>query len=293
MTAPQRRPVLVVTDSTAALPPSLAAELGIVVVPLQVSLGDRTGFEGVDVTSAELAAALADRHGEVRTSQPSPAAFAAAFGLDPGGRGPHDVVAIHLSASMSGTFAAAERAAAAAADAGVRARVVDSRSAAMGLGFPVLAAARAARAGASLEEVVAATEAATTRTAAWVYLHTLDQVRRGGRMGAAEAMFNSALAVKPLLVVRDGTVVPLEKVRTASRALARLEELAVEYADDQPCEVAVHHLAAPDRASDVLAGLRQRLGARLRAAYVEEVGAVLGAHCGPGLLAVVVHRLRS
>jgi DegV family protein with EDD domain len=118
-------------------------------------------------------------------------------------------------------------------------------------------------------------------------VETLDRLRRGGRIGAAAALFGTALAVKPLLHVAQGRIVPLEKVRTTARAAQRLVELAVRAAGDGPVDLAVHHLAAATRADDVAARLRERLPhvARL---LVSEVGAVIGAHVGPGLLGVVV-----
>jgi DegV family protein with EDD domain len=119
------------------------------------------------------------------------------------------------------------------------------------------------------------------------YVDTLDYLRRGGRVGAAAALVGSALAVKPLLQVRDGLIVPLEKVRTSAKALSRLEELAVAAAGDALCDVGVSHLASPDQADALAARLKERVP-ELRELVVTEVGAVIGAHVGPGMLAVVV-----
>ena len=123
--------------------------------------------------------------------------------------------------------------------------------------------------------------------AIWLYVDTLEYLRRGGRIGAAAAMLGSALAVKPLLNLVDGRLEPLERVRTSTRALARLEELAVREAADRDVDVAVQHLAAAERAREVADRLRARLP-RARDVYVGEVGAVVGAHVGPGMLGVVV-----
>ena len=122
------------------------------------------------------------------------------------------------------------------------------------------------------------------------YVDTLEYLRRGGRIGAAAAIFGSALSVKPLLEIADGRVVPRERVRTASRALARLADLAVEAAGDQPVDVCVSHLANADRAEELAAILTERLAAGLegREVMCGELGAVLGAHVGPGMVAVCV-----
>ena len=122
---------------------------------------------------------------------------------------------------------------------------------------------------------------------AYFYVDTLDYLRRGGRIGAAQALFGSALAVKPLLQLEGGRIEPLEKVRTASKAIARLEEIAADRAGGAPVDIAVHHLAAPDRASALADRLRNRVPG-LADLHVSEVGAVIGAHTGPGLLGVVV-----
>jgi DegV family protein with EDD domain len=253
------------------------------VVALEVRLGDRVGREGIDIDAAELSAALADRHLDVQTSRPTPAEFVACFraALEGGADG---VVSVHLSRELSGTWDSA-RLAAEEVGAG-RVHVVDSRSTAMGLGFAVLAAVDAAQAGAAGSDVAAAAEAVAARCRLFFSVETLDRLRRGGRIGAAAAFVGTALAVKPLLHVAQGRIVPLEKVRTTARAAQRLVELAVRAAGDGPVDLAVHHLAAATRAEEVAARLRERLQvARL---LVSEVGAVIGAHVGPGLLGVVV-----
>jgi DegV family protein with EDD domain len=277
-------PVAVVTDSTAYLPKGVAEDQGIRVVALEVRLGDRVGREGVDIDAAELSAALADRHLDVQTSRPTPAEFvdcyraALAAGAD-------EVVSVHLSRELSGTWDAARMA---AEEVGPeRVHVVDSRSTGMGLGFAVLAAAEAAQVGAPGAEVAAAAEAIAARCRLFFSVETLDRLRRGGRIGAAAALVGTALAVKPLLHVAQGRIVPLEKVRTTARAAQRLVELAVRAAGDGPVDLAVHHLAAATRAEEVAARLRERLPQVARL-LVSEVGAVIGAHVGPGLLGVVV-----
>jgi DegV family protein with EDD domain len=274
--------VAVVTDSTAYLPDGVAAEYGITVVPLHVVLGGWSGRETLEVSPADVASALGERRVQVTTSRPTPGQLAAAYRAT----GADQVVSVHLSSALSGTADSARLAAQHVAP-GIDARVVDSGSIAMGLGFDVIAAAEAALAGASLDEVVKAAETADTTTL--FYVDTLEHLRRGGRVTATSALVGAALAVKPLLIVRDGQIAMLEKVRTFSKALTRLKELVVEAAGDGNVEIAIHHLAAPERAAQLEAEVREAVP-QVSQLYVSEVGAVVGAHAGPGLLGVVVWR---
>ena len=278
-------PVALVTDSTAYLPPGVAEEFGVRVVPLGVTIGARMGTDGVDVTPGEVAAALQNKE-IVRTSRPSPAEFAKAYQAVLAS-GADSVVSVHLSAALSGTW---ESAVLAAQDFGYGVvRVVDSRSTAMALGFAVLAAADAARSGGSPADVQDAAVSTVDATRTYFYVDTLEYLRRGGRVGAASALLATSLSVKPLLHILDGRIVPLEKVRTSAKAIARLVELTVESAGNRSVDVAVHHLAAPDRAQ-MLAD-RLRIGIpRLGELHMSELGAVVGAHLGPGVLGTVVVR---
>ncbi|MFD5562194.1 DegV family protein [Kitasatospora griseola] len=289
-----------VTDSTAYLPQEAVDRHRIQVVPLSVAVGDEVFAEGVEISPKDVAEALRAKH-RVTTSRPSPETFTAAYraAAEAGARG---IVSVHLSAELSGTAEAAQLA---AATAPIPVRVVDSRLVGMALGSCVLAAAEladaldAARAAesagevdgdsteADLDRVVSAAERRAEVTNGFFYVDTLEHLRRGGRIGTAQALVGSALAVKPLLHLAGGRIEPLEKVRTASRAIARLEEIAVEHAGAQPVDIAVHHLAAEQRAEALAERLRERVP-EINELYVSEVGAVIGAHVGPGLLAVVV-----
>ena len=275
-------PVAVVTDSTAYLPGELVAQHGIDVVALQVVIGGKAYDEGAQASPTTVADALREWT-PVSTSRPSPAAFAEAY-RRAAERGCTGVVSVHLSSRMSGTV---ESAGMAAADAPIPVEVVDSRSLGMGLGFAVLSAAAAAHAGATVNEVAEAARGRAQRSTAVFYVDTLEHLRRGGRIGAAAALLGSALSVKPLLQMVDGQIQPLEKVRTAARAIARLEELAAEHAGGAPADLAVHHLANGVRAQALADRLRYRLP-EVGELHVSEVGAVVGAHVGPGMLAVVV-----
>jgi DegV family protein with EDD domain len=276
--------VALVTDSTGYLPAELADKHHVTVVPLPVRWGHHTGLDGVDVGPGEVAAALADPATPMTTSRPAPAEFVTCF-RQLLADGADEVVSVHLSRLLSGTWEAARIA---AEEVGPhRVRVVDSCSTGMGLGFAVLAAARCASSGATGQQVEDAAADVAARSRVFFCVDSLDHLRRGGRIGAAAARLGSALSVKPLLHVSGGRIEPLEKVRTSARAAERMVELAAQAAGNQPAELAVHHLGAPERA-DALAA---RLTARVTASgpcVVAEVGAVLGAHAGPGLLGVVV-----
>lgn len=279
-------PVAIVTDSTASLPAELAAERGIVVVPLQVVIGAEVLDEGPDGATPELVAAALREWKPVSTSRPGPAALLEVY--ERAARdGATEVVSVHLSGEMSGTFESAQLA---ARKASVPVIPVDTRQVGFATGFAALAAADVVASGGGGD---AAAEAARCRAAAsstLFYVDTLEYLRRGGRIRAAEALIGGALSYKPLLQVEDGRVAPLERVRTTTRALGRLEELTVERAGGAAVDVCVAHLANPDRAAELAERLGRRLADNLegREVWCGELGAVLGAHVGPGMIAVCV-----
>jgi DegV family protein with EDD domain len=278
--------VVVVTDSTASLPPELAQDRGIRVVPLQVVIGAKVLDEGPDgATPAVVAEALRD-FVPVSTSRPAPALFADVY-RELEADGVDEIVSVHLSGEMSGTYESAQLA---ALEVDLPIHVVDSGQVGVATGFAALTAADVLEAGGTGEEAAQAALARGHAASSLFYVDTLEHLRRGGRIGAAAAIFGSALSVKPLLEIKDGRVVPRERVRTASRALARLADLAVEAAGDQQVDVCVSHLASPQRAEELAATLTDRLATGLdgREVMCGELGAVLGAHVGPGMVAVCV-----
>jgi DegV family protein with EDD domain len=283
-----------VTDSTSSLRPS--TECGdIVIVPLQVVIDgvSRPEWVGGDeptmsvVTPAEVARAM--RAGRVvTTSRPGPSAFAQVY-RDLAEAGFDSVVSAHLSRAVSGTIDAA---AVAAPDASVPVTVVDVGTVAMATGFAVLAGARAARSGATADEVAEAVERSAAASTTYFCVADLEHLRRGGRIGAAAALVGSALAVKPLLTVWNGMIQPYERVRTTARAHARLAELGLAalteaVATHSAVDLAIHHLddlAAAERLSAALRG-----GVLVPGEFViAELSAVLGVHVGPGTLGVVI-----
>lgn len=279
-------PVAVVTDSSAYLPDGFAARHAVQVVPLHVLIDDRSGLDGVDIGPAEVAEALAGRQ-TVTTSRPNPDEFVAVYRrlLDEGADG---IVSVHLSRELSGTW---ESARLAAQEVGVElVRVVDSRTTVMGLGFAVLRAAATSAAGGSGAVVEDAAVEAAGRTTTVFVVETLEYLRRGGRIGSAAAFLGTALAVKPLLHVEDGRIVPLEKVRTTHRAVLRLVDLADKAASATGAaavELAVHHLGAHERAAELATLLDEQISPA-SGCVVSELGAAIGAHTGPGVLGVVV-----
>ncbi|MBP3043340.1 DegV family protein [Arthrobacter jiangjiafuii] len=277
----------VVTDSTAALPDGWAESAAVTdlvrVVPMPVMIGDQIYGEGTDRMIGALALALA-QGSEVRTSRPSPGKFEAAY-AELAAAGCSAIISLHLSAHLSGTVDSARLA---ARTAPVPVTVIDTASVAMGLGFAVAAAAEEARDGGSATSVEAAARAATASSTLLFYVPSLEQLRRGGRIGAAAGWLGTLFAVKPILVVREGKVVPLERVRSAPRALARLTELVQQEiaARSGRVRVAVHHFgneAEAERLAGAIAG--DAPDAEL---MICSLPAVLAAHAGLGVLAVAV-----
>lgn len=282
--------VAIVTDSTASLPPEQATARDVVVVPLQVVIGAQSYDEGVaDGVTPEMIAAALREWTPVSTSRPNPSEMLEVYERA-AAAGAEAIVSVHLSAELSGTFESAQ---VAARKAPVPVVPVDTRQVGIATGFAVLAACDARDGGADAEGIAEAARQRAASTTSLFYVDTLEYLRRGGRIGAAAALLGSALAVKPILKVDDGRIVPFERVRTAGRALARLEELAVEQAGDHEVDVAVAHLASSERADQLAGHLRERLadGLQDRSVMVGEIGAVLGAHVGPGMVAVcIAHR---
>ncbi|MCC9145505.1 MULTISPECIES: DegV family protein [unclassified Arthrobacter] len=275
------------TDSASGLPvgweEAANASAFVRVVPMPVMIGEQIYGEGSEDLIPALALALAQGH-EVRTSRPAPGQFEAAY-RELAAAGCASVVSVHLSGHLSGTVDSARLA---ARSAGIPVEVVDSATAAMGLGFAVAAAAESARAGSSAAQVAACARAVAADSNILFYVPSLEQLRRGGRIGAAAGWLGTLLAVKPILVVRDGRVLPLERVRTAPKALARLAELVQQDIAGRTGRVraAVHHFGNSAEA--------ERLAGVIGAAAPEvevlicPLPAVLAAHVGLGVLAVAV-----
>lgn len=275
-------PVKIVTDSAADIPPNLARELDITVIPLLVHMGGNTYRDGVDLSGEEFYRRLSEVQGVTTTSLPSLHSFEEAYrSLTQGG---YEVVSIHLSSKLSGTFNAALMA---CTGDGVEAEaisVVDSRSISMAQGWVVIRCAEAAMSGKSREEIEELAESLVSRVHIFGVLDTLDYVVRSGRVGRIPGMVGSMLSIKPILTTRpNGEAIILERVRTDRRALERMIELTSEQG---PVEsVAVLHGANKQGYEQLLHMVRESLSPP-EPIVVGHIGAVLGTHVGPGAVGV-------
>ena len=284
----------VVTDSAAALPADYSSGLPrdgvLTVTPMPVMVGAEIYGEGEDDILETIAVALAAGTA-VKTSRPSPWQFEQAYRAAEK-RGFEGIVSVHISGELSGTADAARLA---AARVGIPVDVVDTRTVGMAQGMAVQAAVEAAAAGADHAAVAAAATAQASRTKVFFYVPSLEQLRRGGRIGAAASLLGTMLAIKPILAVDGGRIVPLEKVRSAARAVARLEEIVVAAAAPRPGEsvcLAVHHFGNPEEAESLAVRLEAALP-DCPPAQISSLPAVLAAHAGLGVLAVIVGRVES
>jgi fatty acid kinase fatty acid binding subunit len=273
MTATQ--PVRIVTDSTSDVPPEVARELGITVIPLVLQIGSQTYRDKIDLSGEEFYRLLQETPGVPVTSQPPIGEIEAVYRelTADGSR----VVSIHLSSGLSGTYSTCALAATSIDLEPGAVRAIDSQAISMCLGWQVIFAARAAQAGCSQDDIVALVEAMVPRVRILGLLDTLEWVQRGGRLGLASAFLGTMLAIKPILHMKEGKPVPMEKVRTKSKAMQRMIELA---AGLGPLDaLAVVHGDAPDEAEKLISMLepiypREKI-------LVSHIGAVLGSHVGP------------
>jgi DegV family protein with EDD domain len=277
--------VSVVTDSTSYLPRELVERHELTIVPLYIVFGgDRTvpevEIDDYDSFFDELRSA----EKLPTTSQPSVGDFTSAYEplLDEG----REIVSVHISGGLSGTPEAARQAKAALerdGRGGERIEVVDSTTAAGGLGFMVLAASKAASQGASAKEVVEWVAEARAEFKLWFALDTLEFLRRGGRIGAASAWIGSTLKVKPILTV-ENEMTPVERVRTSNRAFERMVDYARQRHESGADAWSAQHIHAPEQCAALVERCREVFGGE--PTIVSELGPVLAAHTGPGLLGV-------
>jgi DegV family protein with EDD domain len=279
---PPPRPVKIVTDSTADLPPDLVRDLDITVVPLQVIFGDTAYRDGIDLSSEEFFRKLAASPEVPRTSQPSIGEFQRVY--ETLAQQTDRILSIHLSSRLSGTAQTA-RAAAQSLIGRCTVEVIDSGTVSMALGFAVIAAAQAARAGADLEACAEAAHSTLRRQRLAVALDTLEYLRRGGRIGRAQALLGGLLHIKPVLTIRDGEPHPLARARTRRKALDEVLRVCL---DDgaRVQEAAVMHTTTPDDARYLADDLRRRCPS---VPVIEgRIGPVIGVHGGPGLVGMAV-----
>jgi DegV family protein with EDD domain len=270
------RRVAIVTDSTSDIPPLLARARGVVIVPLTLNFEGRSMLDGVDIRPSEFYRKLPNATTHPTTSQPSAGQFAKTYSALLEDHA--EIVSIHISEKLSGTYASAVQGAEMTDSS--RVKVIDSELVSMSLGLVTLAAAQLADQGADAAAV--ADKVTSMRDAVQTYFSvaTLEFLRRGGRIGRASALVGSVLQVKPVLCIRDGLVTPLERVRTFDRALNRIVELAREVDRGSGITAIVGHAdseAGAERVARELEPIAETL-------LIHPLGPVVGAHAGPGVV---------
>ena len=268
--------VRIVTDSTADLTPEQQRAAGITVVPLNVHFGDEVFRDHVDLSADEFFRRLKASSQLPRTSQPSVGAFEEAYRklLDGG----DEIVSVHLSSKVSGTYNSALMAAQSVGDGKID--VVDSLSTSMALGFMALEGAKLAKAGRDRQAVAECLQGLVPKARVICVVDTLTYLERGGRIGKARALLGSLLNVKPILQLKDGEVVPVGRARGRPQSLSRLVELLQR--DGKVSQLAIMHGAAQTDAEQ----LRERVASSYPGVDIQltEIGAVLGTHTGPGVI---------
>lgn len=274
--------IALVTDSTANIPPELAKQYPIEVVPLQVIWGSESLRDGIDITPQEFYTRLKNSKVMPSTSQPSPAAFKEVYDrlLNEG----YEILSVNIASKLSGTV-----------DSAVQAKnmlpgrpieVVDSDTTAMALGYQVLLAARAAAEGASLSECKALVEKTTPHVGALFAVSTLEFLHRGGRIGGAAAFLGTTLGLKPILELRAGHIEAVERIRTMSKAVDRLLDLMEDKIGRSTVRLSSLHADAPEQADILMEKLQKRFGSQIAEIVKSEISPVLGTHAGPGTVGI-------
>jgi DegV family protein with EDD domain len=272
--------VRIVTDSSCDLPQAMADALGIRIVPLSVRFGDTEYIDRTTITATEFWSKCAASATLPETAAPSPGSFEETY-RSLAAEGATAIVVVALSSDLSATMQSAELAARAVAP-GIDVRIVDSRNASMGLGLTVLACAELAKTGASADEVVARAHSVIPRTRVFAALDTLDNLKKGGRIGGAKAMLATVMSIKPLISVTNGLVEEAGKQRTRSKALAHLVDIL------RNQEVPIERLAILNaQCSDVDAFIAMVKEVYTGEIIVGDIGAVIGTHAGQGTIGIV------
>jgi DegV family protein with EDD domain len=277
-------PTAVVCDTTAYLPPNLLADRGIETISLYVSVDGQQERESEIVDYAGFYERLRASESGATTSQPSIGDFLAVY--EPLLEAGREIVSIHISSGISGTFEAAGQARQRLIDegkGGERIHVVDSRSAAGGMGLCALGASIPAAQGGDADACLAGAEETRTALKMWFAIDTLEYLRRGGRIGGARAWIGGALKIKPILTLEE-EITPVERVRTRARSLERLRDYARQRHESGADGWVVQHIQDEETAAVLIDDCREIFGCE--PVFTSEIGAVLGAHVGPGLLGV-------
>jgi len=273
--------VKIVTDSTADLPPELAKELDITIVPVYVSLRGQSYREGVDISLDEIYQNMAENDAPVTTSQPSPADFAETYRQLM--QETDEILVINIASPLSGAYGSAVKGQELAGGKGCI-EVVDSASTSMGLGLLAIAAARLAQAGASLPHILAETKRSINRTHIWAMMDTLKYALRSGRLGRGKAMLGSLLSVKPMITLKNGEVHPAGMMRTRQKGLDKFIANVKSFANVE--EVGIVHSTTPDDAQTLKSRLSSMLD--IKHIHLSRLGPALGLHTGPGTIALAL-----
>ncbi len=273
-------PVHIITDSSCDLSEEVVTDLGITVVPLEIRFGMQSFTDRVELSTADFWVRCRTSEELPSTAAPSPGAFAQAY-QRAADAGASEVVVITLSGDLSATIEAAQQAAG-EPPSGLTCHVVDSRTVSAGLGLLVIAAAELAATGADGSQIADAVRASAQRVRVHAALDTLENLRKGGRIGAAQSLLGSVLSIKPLITVTDGRVEPAGKQRTRTRALAHLVDLVAAEGPNISV-IAVMH-ADCDDVDDFVARIAPLTDTEPR---VMLIGPVVGAHAGVGTIGVV------
>jgi DegV family protein with EDD domain len=283
----QRQDVAVVTDSLAWLPEPVAKEYNIRIVPLHVHFGTEQYTETVDITTREFYQRL--RSGvSPKTSQPAVGEFLAAY--REAGEQARAILSVHASSKLSGTCNAATTAAALFREErpDIRIETLDTRQIATAQGIVAVQAARLAASGASFESIVAGARDLMPKTRVLLMVESLEYLRRGGRIGQAQAFLGSLLHIRPILTVVEGEVAPLERARTRSKAIQRLVDLLEVHAQGRPLgHVGVGHAEAEADGQALMKMVQQRFP--VDQLLFAEIGPVIGTYVGPGAVAITFH----
>ena len=272
--------VRIVTDSSCDLPQAMADALGIRIVPLSVRFGDTEYIDRTTITATEFWSQCAASATLPETAAPSPGSFEETY-RSLAAEGATAIVVVALSSDLSATMQSAELAARAVSP-GIDVRIVDSRNASMGLGLTVLACAELAKTGASADEVVARAQSVIPRTRVFAALDTLDNLKKGGRIGGAKAMLATVMSIKPLISITNGLVEEAGKQRTRSQALAHLVDIL------RNQEVPIERLAVLNaQCADIDAFIAMVKEVYTGEIIVGDIGAVIGTHAGQGTIGIV------
>jgi DegV family protein with EDD domain len=274
--------VKIVTDSTADIPPEVANELGIHVIPLYVHFGSEVYRDGVDLSAAEFYQKLRTSKSLPTTASVSPDEFAQV--CDRLAEQTDEILAIVISSKMSSTYDVVLQGKELRKRKDCRLEVLDSQLVLMALGLVVIAAAKEARAGAGLDEVIDMVRRAIPKVHARMAFKTLDYLKKGGRIGAAQALLGTLLSFKPILAIKDGIATPVARERTWAKAIEHLRRFATGFTNIR--EMAVEYTTDSEEAT-ALAQYLNRIFPEERV-YTSTVGAVTGTHLGPGALGVGV-----